>query len=141
MSTPAPLTGSCHCGNVRYAVHGDVVSVVNCHCSLCRSLSGAAFTSYVVVRESEFRVEQGQEFLCRYAATSKAVKHFCVSCGTPLFNLNPIDYPSLAMVYLGTASKGADLSPKINVYCENMLPWAGKVESIKSFGKSVVRGV
>ena len=117
MASPDPLTGSCHCGKVRYAVHGDIVSVVNCHC-----------------------VEQGQESIARYAATPKAAKHFCTVCGTPLFNTNPIDYPSLAMIYLGTASAASALAPRINVYSESMLPWAAKVESIKSFGQAAVRG-
>jgi len=140
MTSPATLIGSCHCGKVCYAVHGTIVSVVNCHCGLCRSLSGAAFTSYVVVREADFHVEQGQESIARYAATQKAAKHFCVACGTPIFNTNPIEYPSLAMIYLGTASATAELTPKVNVYFESMLPWAGKVEGIKSFSRAVVRG-
>jgi hypothetical protein len=140
MPSPSPLTGSCHCGKVHYAVHGDIVSVVNCHCGLCRSLSGAAFTSYVVVREPDFRVEKGQEFIGRYAATPKATKHFCAACGTPLFNTNPVDYPTLVMVYLGTARATVELAPRINVYRESMLPWAGNVESIKSFSQAAVRG-
>lgn len=140
MSSPATLTVSCHCGKVRYAVHGAIVSVVNCHCGLCRSLSGAAFTSYVVVREADFRLEQGQESIAHYAATPKAAKHFCVACGTPLFNTNPIDYPSLAMIYLGTASAPTELTPKVNLYCESMLPWTGKIEGIKSFSQAAVRG-
>jgi hypothetical protein len=141
MSSPVSLTtGSCHCGKVRYALRGDIVSVVNCHCGLCRSLSGTAFTSYVVVRELDFRVEQGQEFLASYAATPKAKKHFCRACGTPLFNTNPIDYPTLAMVYLGTVSTTVELTPRINVYRESMLPWVSTIESIKSFNQAAVRG-
>ena len=139
-SSSSSLTGSCHCGKVRYLVHGSIVSVVNCHCGLCRSLSGAAFTSYVVVREPDFRVEQGQESIAHYGATSKATKHFCTACGTPLFNTNPVDYPSLVMVYLGTASATAELTPKVNVYRESMLSWVGSVEGIKSFSQAAVRG-
>lgn len=139
MNSISTVTGSCHCGKVAYAVHGGIVSVVNCHCGLCRSLSGAAFTSYVVVRELDFRVEHGQESIAHYAATSKATKHFCTACGTPLFNTNPVDYPSLVMVYLGTTSASAELTPKVNVYRESMLPWAGSVEGIKSFSQAAVR--
>ena len=140
MTSPVPVTGSCHCGKVHYAVHGGIVSVVNCHCGLCRSLSGAAFTSYVVVREPDFRVELGKDSIAHYAATPKATKHFCIACGTPLFNTNPVDYPSLVMVYLGTATATAELTPKVNVYVEGMLPWVGGVEGIKSFSQAAVRG-
>jgi hypothetical protein len=85
-------------------------------------------------------VELGQESIAHYAATPKATKHFCIGCGTPLFNTNSVDYPSLVMVYLGTASAAAELTPKINVYRENMLPWVDTVEGIKSFNQAAVRG-
>ena len=140
MTSPASVTGSCHCGKVHYAVHGNIVSVVNCHCGLCRSLSGAAFTSYIVVRAPDFRVERGQESVANYAATPKATKHFCIACGTPLFNTNPIDYPSLVMVYLGTAAATIELTPRVNVYRESMLPWVDRVDGIKSFSQAAVRG-
>jgi hypothetical protein len=93
-----------------------------------------------VVGEPEFRVEEGQEFIARYAATPKATKHFCMACGTPLFNTNPVDYPTFAMVYLGTVSTTSELTPRINVYRESMLPWVGTIESIKSFSQAAVRG-
>lgn len=132
------VKGSCHCGNVSYAVHGNIVSVVNCHCELCRSLCGAAFASYVVVRQLELSL-QGQESLVSYTATDKATRHFCKICGTPIFNTNPVSYPSLVMLYLGTVASSANLTPKLNVFCESKLPWVDGMASITGFPQAVSR--
>jgi hypothetical protein len=134
------IQGSCHCRAVRYRVAGEIVSVVNCHCGLCRELSGSAFTSYVVVKEADLTLEQGESSLSRYDATETATRHFCRNCGTPMFNTNPGKYPSLKMVYLGTASSAAELVPRINVFCESKLPWVESIGSLKSFSAASVRG-
>ncbi len=39
------LSGSCLCGGVKYEVSGGIQTVTNCHCSLCRKMSGSAFAS------------------------------------------------------------------------------------------------
>ena len=131
--------GSCHCGNVSYAVLGNIVSVVNCHCRLCRSLGGAAFASYVVVRQAELSL-QGKESLASYAATDKATKHFCKICGTPIFNTNPVSYPSLVMLYLGTLASSPSITPKINIFCESKLSWVDGIASITGFPQAISRG-
>jgi hypothetical protein len=134
------IQGSCHCGAVRYCLEGDIVSVVNCHCGLCRGLSGSAFTSYIVVKEADLALKQGESSLSSYNVTETATKHFCRECGTPMFNSNPVKYPSLRMVYLGTASSVAELVPRINVFCESKLPWVESIGSLKSFAAAPVRG-
>jgi hypothetical protein len=134
------IQGSCHCGSVRYRMEGDILSVVNCHCQLCRGLSGSAFTSYIVVKEADLTFQQGETSLSRYSATETSTKHFCRECGTPIFNTNPIKYPSLRMIYLGTTSSAGDLVPKINVFCESKLPWVESIASFKSFSAAAVRG-
>ncbi len=51
--------GSCNCGNVQFKVDGDVKRIVNCHCNLCRKMNGSAFSTYVVVLESDFKLTSG----------------------------------------------------------------------------------
>jgi hypothetical protein len=45
----ASIEGQCNCGAVRYTTNGEVQIIVNCHCNMCRSINGAAFSTYVVV--------------------------------------------------------------------------------------------
>jgi hypothetical protein len=135
----AETQGSCLCGEISYAVRGEVLQIVNCHCALCRRMSGAAFSSYVVVREAEFFLSKGQSSLGRYAATERATKHFCKRCGTPIFNVNPHTYPGLVMLYLGTMPTHDALAPRINIFCESKLAWVDAIGSAKSFERSAVR--
>jgi hypothetical protein len=39
------LRGSCLCGGIGYEITGELESPLNCHCSMCRKATGAAFRS------------------------------------------------------------------------------------------------
>ena len=127
MSTP--LRGECRCGRVRYLVAGDVKTVVNCHCNMCRTMNGAAFSTYAVVAESELSVS-GSAFLGHYTVLDTATRHFCRHCGTPVFNTNPGRYPGAAMLYLGSLEGHEALRPGVSLYCESELAWAADPSGI-----------
>ncbi|NMM78153.1 hypothetical protein B2J86_01975 [Acidovorax sp. SRB_14] len=127
------LIGSCKCGHVKFNVAGRAVQVVACHCGLCRSMTGAAYSSYVVVREQQFSVTQGSESLTAYAVTERTRRHFCKNCGTPLFNTNPETYKGLTMLYLGTVVGHEHLAPRIHIFCENKLPSVHLEQSSQCF--------
>ena len=57
------LTGSCLCGGVRYQIDGELGAVTNCHCSLCRKMSGSAFSSGSTIPTASFRFVTGEELL------------------------------------------------------------------------------
>ncbi len=46
---PAVLTGSCLCGAVAFEVDGPIAGIGQCHCSLCRKVSGTASNAVFVV--------------------------------------------------------------------------------------------
>lgn len=50
--TTDPLTGSCLCGAVRYAISGGFAFIGNCHCSICRKANGAAFATWGILAET-----------------------------------------------------------------------------------------
>eukprot|EP00928_Gymnodinium_smaydae_P021921 TRINITY_DN18590_c0_g1_i1.p1 TRINITY_DN18590_c0_g1~~TRINITY_DN18590_c0_g1_i1.p1 ORF type:complete len:682 (+),score=181.93 TRINITY_DN18590_c0_g1_i1:49-2094(+) len=49
--------GRCHCGAVRIAVEGKPRAVSYCHCSICRSLSGAPFSCQALFGADQVKVE------------------------------------------------------------------------------------
>lgn len=106
--------------------------MVNCHCTLCRSLTGSAFTTYAVVRQGDVSV-QGQSDVRKYQATEAATRHFCTKCGTPLFNTNPSMYPGVLMLYLGTIAASDRMPPPVNIFCADMLDWVASLTTLKSF--------
>jgi hypothetical protein len=133
------MNGICKCGAIKF-ISGEPLQVVNCHCNLCRSINGSAFSTYVVTKIAELKIEAGTQLLATFDATDHAVKHFCRQCGTPLYNTNPHRFPELAMIYLGIASSHRQLMPGINIYCSSKLDWVDKVPSIRSFDEAPQRG-
>lgn len=102
-------------------------------------MTGAPLSSYLVVREEAFSVTYGKNGLASYAVTERTRRHFCVTCGTPIFNANPHTYKGLAMVYLGTVQGHERLVPGLSIYCESMLPWVSNSESIRRFPQGPTR--
>jgi hypothetical protein len=72
------LTGSCHCGAVRFAITSDFPELTTCDCSLCKRRNALM----VKVHESAFELLAGAEQLATYQwHTHTAVHHFCKLCG------------------------------------------------------------
>ncbi|MDH5323958.1 MAG: GFA family protein [Gammaproteobacteria bacterium] len=129
------LTGSCACGAVNYQSGSDVLNVVNCHCKVCKSHSGAAFTTYVVTKLNGLEITQGQELIRHYCVDS-ANKHFCGTCGTPLYNTND-HYPGLCMIYLGTLVARQEISPQVNFWCESQFAWVNELAELLSLPQGI----
>lgn len=103
-------------------------------------MTGAPFASYVVVREADFAITAGQESIASYAVTERTTRHFCVTCGTPIFNSNPHAYKGLAMIYLGTVQSHENLTPNLGIYCADKLPWVNIHAPCKEFAGAPTRG-
>jgi hypothetical protein len=100
-------------------------------------MNGSAFSSYAVIPFKALEVVGGTD-LGAHAVTQRATKHFCVKCGTPIFNLNS-KYAGACMLYLGTIEGSEQYSPSLNVFCENMLSWVESVASIEGLQAGVER--
>jgi hypothetical protein len=76
------LEGRCFCGFIRYSVEGTPYNETNCHCSICRRLSGAPFVAWFTVAERELRFVAGEPATIR--SSDHGTRAFCPRCGTPL---------------------------------------------------------
>ena len=121
------FTGSCSCGDVRFEVNGEIRSIVNCHCNLCRKMNGAAFSTYVAVSDDDFSILRGN--LQTHQVTEMARKIFCGECGTPIFNSNP-KYAGLKILHLGSIHGSPNMDPIANIYCESQLDWLDRLGEI-----------
>lgn len=75
--------GSCLCGDVAYAIDGEPLRFMYCHCSRCRLARGAAHASNLFYAADGFRWLRGAETVVDYAlpdARYFAVA-FCSRCG------------------------------------------------------------
>lgn len=126
------FSASCSCGAVRCAIDCELETVVNCHCTDCRKMSGCAFSSMVVSPASATEVTRGEELLSPYALSEATTKYFCKRCGSPLFNVNT-RYPGLRMLYLGTIDQHETLTPSFNAFCRSKLGWVDRISELRSY--------
>ena len=128
-------SGSCFCGEVKYKFNSDILNVVNCHCAMCRSHTGSAFSTYAIFPYSACEITHGKEKLSSIDAGA-GKKHFCGNCGTPIFNLNS-KFPGVCIVYFGTLDDSESVHPKINIWCESQMPWINSMSTIESMNQEI----
>lgn len=78
------IHGSCLCESVRFSVATDVLRLYQCHCSVCRKVSGGSGGTAFFVRKEAFAWLAGQELLNVFKRESGYSVHFCSHCGSGL---------------------------------------------------------
>ena len=81
------LQGRCLCGNVAFQVSGPLPKIYQCHCSLCRKVSGAASNAAFLVSVEVFEWVCGKQDISSYSTESGFKSDFCSQCGSPVPNL------------------------------------------------------
>jgi hypothetical protein len=77
------VTGTCHCGAIRFKVETEVSEVTTCDCSLCAMRNAVM----VKVPENALTVIEGQAELTLYQWNTRRAKHyFCRRCGIYVFH-------------------------------------------------------
>lgn len=70
--------GSCHCGQVRFDVEGEIDSALSCNCSICQRKGSLLW----FVPRDQLRVTSGEQALATYTFNRHVIKHrFCPTCG------------------------------------------------------------
>ena len=123
-------TGGCRCGRLRYRVEGAFGPVVNCHCSFCRRVHGAAFTTVAFIAPDRFSWLSPAESPSRYDTPLGAVRHFCGRCASPIFNYSPV----LELGAIVTNSlDSSQPSPWAHVNVESKAPWLEISDGLPQF--------
>jgi hypothetical protein len=75
-------TGSCHCGNIKFEVEGEIEGVISCNCSIC--LRKGALLWFV--SNAQFSLLTPRDNLNTYMFNKHVIKHqFCPICGVEPF--------------------------------------------------------
>ena len=88
----------CHCGLVEAEINvKDFTKLIRCNCSICKR-KGAIMS---MVKNEDFYIVRGKEYLKLYQFHSKVAKHFfCTNCGIYTHH-NPRANPSMTGFNLG----------------------------------------
>lgn len=82
----ASASGSCLCGEVAYAITGNLGIFQYCHCSRCRKFTGSAHAANLFVSPQQFSWTKGEELVGTYVPelTRHFATAFCRKCGSSL---------------------------------------------------------
>jgi hypothetical protein len=70
--------GSCHCGQIKFEVQGEIDGALACNCSLCQRKGSLLW----FIPRSAMQLLTPDENASTYLFNKHAIKHrFCASCG------------------------------------------------------------
>jgi trans-aconitate 2-methyltransferase len=120
----APYTGGCQCGQIRYELRAEPLTLYACHCKECQKQSSSAFGMSMPVFRDAVVILQGQpKQWTRVSESGREVSClFCGECGTRLFH-NPARNPKITNVKPGTLDDTSQLKPAGNVWTQSAQKW------------------
>lgn len=117
-------TGGCQCGQIRYEIHAEPLTLYLCHCKECQKQSSSAFgMSLTVPRDAVVIVEGEPKTWIRGADGGRKVTClFCDNCGTRLFHSRSYNQQTIN-VKAGTLDDTSWLRPVGNIWTSSAQPW------------------
>ena len=128
-------SGGCLCEAVSYASTAEPLAKFLCHCKNCQKQSGSAFSMNIIFPKPQFEYEGPTSIYIDENATGKKVhRHFCTSCGTPLFSTYP-HMPDVILLKAGSLDDSASYEPAGQIWCDSRQDWVKFETDYPEFAK------
>ncbi len=126
------IRGSCLCEGIRFEID-KVLAVTHCHCSICRKLTGTAFTTTAHVKPEKFRFLSGEELIVKYESTPGNFRSFCRVCGS----IAPDKAPNLQTMYVpaGLLDDDPEVRPALHLFVGSKAPWWEITDGLPQYQK------
>jgi hypothetical protein len=131
------LAGSCLCAAVRYAVADAFLYAANCHCSLCRRATGAAFKPFAGIERDKLRITEGAADLMLFGDDSAHDAH-CRRCGSLLYSV--VRDGAFVHVAMGTLADDPTVRPSAHIFVGSKAPWFTIADDLPQHEEHVVAG-
>lgn len=120
---PAPRTGGCQCGAIRYELTGAIRTLYACHCRECRKQSASAFGLSVFVARESLRLTCGTpKFWSRPTDSGQVLDcAFCPDCGSRLWHQRRGAGDTVS-VKAGSLDAPVDLRFAVHIWTSRKLP-------------------
>ena len=115
------MRGKCLCGSIRFELSGIIPNLYQCHCSLCRKVTGSSANAALKVDLVQLNWSSGEDLVRKYESESGFKSHFCSQCGSPLPNLTAND--SAWWVPVGLLEDGGELELGAHVFVASRASW------------------
>jgi len=119
-----PYAGHCLCGDIRFELQGEPLTLYACHCTDCQRRSAGALRLSMWVDRSALQVLAGEPVTRTSVLGSgrTRVSRACGRCDTDLWT-EPPENPSLAILRPGTLVRHRDFVPVAHLFIRSALPW------------------
>jgi hypothetical protein len=129
---PAPYTGGCQCGSVRYVVTAEPIRLVACHCKECQRQSGSAFALSMAVKKDSLTVTGPTKQFTRLADSGNQVTGvFCPDCGVRIYHA-PSAAPNVLGLKPGTLDDTSWLRPGAFIWMKSAQGWVPVPDGVKA---------
>jgi hypothetical protein len=129
------IAGSCLCGAVAWEADELLPRMGSCHCSRCRKVRSAAFSTQVFSAHERFRWLSGKERIRQYQLPGALLfgNSFCSGCGSPV----PRDDARAPMVLIPAGSLDDDptIRPQAHIFVASKAPWYEIPDSLPRFAE------
>ncbi|MHB8914344.1 MAG: GFA family protein [Thiobacillus sp.] len=115
------IHGKCLCGEVEFELHGALPNICQCHCSLCRKVTGSSANASLIVSNSQFTWVRGQALIHSYISPTGYRSDFCSMCGSPV--PNRLSGRSGYWVPVGLLDENPDLKIAVHLYTASRAKW------------------
>jgi len=113
------VSGSCLCGAVKVQADGPPRRVTHCHCTMCRSATGAVVGTFATWESSKVRFIGP---LARYDSSDVGWRGFCPQCGSSMcFGYKP--RPERIYVALGILDAPDAFPAQFHDHRESRIGW------------------
>ncbi|MEQ1661614.1 MAG: GFA family protein [Thiobacillus sp.] len=102
-------------------VSGTLPSLYQCHCSLCRKVTGSAANAALIVPSERFQWVCGLEHVASYVGKGGYRADFCSNCGSPL--PNPLRGGAEYWIPAGLLEDNANLEVGAHLHVESKASW------------------
>jgi len=121
--TALPQTGGCLCGDVRYVLREQPLTVYACHCTDCQTETGSAcFVSVVATAGAvEWTGARPRPFGATLPDGREKRGHRCASCMGPIGSIDRSD--GLLSIDAGTFDDTSWIAPAGHIWTRSAQPW------------------
>jgi hypothetical protein len=115
--------GGCQCGEVRYEIAGEPLTLFVCHCRECQKQSASAFGMSLEFAREALRVTHGAPRVWTRGTDSgrQLACAFCPTCGSRLWHASEGAAPTIT-VKAGSLDEPVDVSRAVHIWTARKLP-------------------
>lgn len=81
------MRGKCLCGETSFEIKGVLPNLYQCHCSLCRKVTGSSANAATLINKNNLIWLSGCNSVKSYEEPTGFRSNFCAQCGSPVPNV------------------------------------------------------